>query len=120
MFGDVVDSYTMTESVKDGITVRIVYEGRAAKVVLDNARLEEIEAYYDQCAEDGTSEYQIEESKKASTNMNAILGDPDRIKALAADLCSTTKIGWEKAQPSRVRRCSCAATAKLPTPSGRR
>jgi type I restriction enzyme R subunit len=37
VFGEVVDSYTMTESVKDGITVRIVYEGRAAKVVLDNA-----------------------------------------------------------------------------------
>jgi len=85
VFGEVVDSYTMTESVKDGITVRIVYEGRAAKVVLDNARLEEIEAYYNQCAEDGASDYQIEESKKASANMNTILGDPDRIKALAAD-----------------------------------
>lgn len=85
VFGEVVDSYTMTESVKDGITVRIVYEGRAAKVILDNARLEEIEAYYNQCAEDGASDYQIEESKKASSNMNAILGDPDRIRALAAD-----------------------------------
>ncbi len=85
VFGDVVDAYTMTESVKDGITVRIVYEGRAAKVVLDNARLEEIEAYYTQCAEDGASDYQIEESKKASVQMNSILGDPDRIKALAAD-----------------------------------
>ena len=31
VFGKVVDSYTMTESVKDEITVRIVYEGRAAK-----------------------------------------------------------------------------------------
>ena len=39
VFGDVVDSYTMTESVKDGITVRIVYEGRAAKVLLENAKL---------------------------------------------------------------------------------
>lgn len=85
VFGEVVDSYTMTESVKDGITVRIVYEGRAAKVILDNAKLEEIEAYYNQCAEDGASDYQIEESKKASANMTAILGDPDRIKALAAD-----------------------------------
>ncbi|MES9850331.1 MAG: HsdR family type I site-specific deoxyribonuclease [Candidatus Thiodiazotropha sp. L084R] len=85
VFGEVVDSYTMTESVKDGITVRIVYEGRAAKVVLDNAKLEEIEAYYDQCADDGASDYQIEESKKASANMTTILGDPDRIKALAAD-----------------------------------
>jgi type I restriction enzyme R subunit len=85
VFGGVVDSYTMTESVKDEITVRIVYEGRAAKVMLDNAKLNEIEAYYTQCAEDGTSDYQIEESKKASANMTAILGDPDRIKALAID-----------------------------------
>ena len=85
VFGEVVDSYTMTESVKDEITVRIVYEGRAAKVLLDNKKLEEIEAYYAQCEDNGASEYQIEESKKANAQMNAILGDPDRIKALAAD-----------------------------------
>ncbi|MDI9244534.1 type I restriction endonuclease subunit R [Marinobacter sp. CHS3-4] len=85
VFGDVVDSYTMTESVKDEITVPIVYEGRAAKVILDNEKLQEIEAYYDQCAEDGASDYQIEESKKASANMNIILGDPDRLRALAKD-----------------------------------
>lgn len=85
VFGPVVDSYTMTESVKDEITVRIVYEGRAAKVALDNSKLEEIEAYYDECADDGASDYQIDESKRASANMNAILGDPDRLRALAAD-----------------------------------
>jgi len=85
VFGNIVDSYTMTESVKDEITVPIVYEGRAAKVMLDNAKLAEIERYYDECAEDGASEYQIEESKKANAKMKAILGDPDRIKALAID-----------------------------------
>ncbi len=85
VFGEVVDAYTMTESVKDEITVRIVYEGRAAKVLLDNKKLEEIEAYYQRCADEGASDYQIEESKKATAQMNAILGDPDRIKALAAD-----------------------------------
>ncbi|WP_299591312.1 type I restriction endonuclease subunit R [uncultured Microbulbifer sp.] len=85
VFGPVVDSYTMTESVKDEITVRIVYEGRAAKLMLDNDKLKEIEEYYGECAEAGTSEYQIEESKKTSANMNAILGDPDRIRALAID-----------------------------------
>ncbi len=85
MFGEVVDAYTMTESVKDQITVRIVYEGRAAKVLLNNDKLKEIEAYYAQCAEDGTSEYQIEQSKKAMAQMNAILGDPKRLRALAAD-----------------------------------
>ena len=85
VFGPSVDSYTMTESVADGITVRIVYEGRAAKVLLDNSKLKEIEGYYAECADEGSSEYQIEESKKANTKMNAILGDPDRLKALAAD-----------------------------------
>jgi type I restriction enzyme R subunit len=85
VFGEVVDSYTMTESVADEITVPIVYEGRAAKVILDNSKLEEIENYYDQCAEAGASDYAIEDSKKTMANMGAILGDPQRIEALAAD-----------------------------------
>ncbi|MBT4735448.1 MAG: DUF3387 domain-containing protein, partial [Candidatus Marinimicrobia bacterium] len=81
----VIDSYTMTESVNDEITVPIVYEGRAAKVILKNSKLKEIEAYYAKCAEDGANEYQIDESKKANVQMNAIIGDPDRIKAVADD-----------------------------------
>ena len=85
VFGQPVDTYTMNEAVKDEITVRIVYEGRAAKVILDNSKLAEIEKYYDECAEAGASEYQIEESKKATASMNSILGDPDRIEALAID-----------------------------------
>lgn len=85
VFGEIVDAYTMTESVKDEITVRIVYEGRAAKVLLQNEKLKEIESYYDQCAEDGANEYQIEESKKTTAKMNTIIGDPDRIKAVAQD-----------------------------------
>uniref|UniRef100_UPI002635ED35 type I restriction endonuclease subunit R n=1 Tax=uncultured Dokdonia sp. TaxID=575653 RepID=UPI002635ED35 len=85
VFGDIIDSYTMTESEKDEITVRIVYEGRAAKVVLKNKKLYEIEEYYRLCAEEGANDYQIEESKKASANMNAIIGDPDRLKAIAVD-----------------------------------
>ncbi len=64
VFGPVVDAYTMTESVRDEITVRIVYEGRAAKVALDNSKLEEIERYYEAAAEAGANKYQIEQSKK--------------------------------------------------------
>jgi len=85
VFGQVIDAYTMSESVKDEITVRIVYEGRAAKVLLNNTKLEEIEAYYKQCEGSGSNEHQIEESKKATSNMNSILGDPDRIRTLAKD-----------------------------------
>ena len=64
VFGNIVDSYTMTESVQDEITVRIVYEGRAAKVILDARKLEEVEKYYEECANAGTNEWQIDESKK--------------------------------------------------------
>jgi len=85
VFGDVVDAYTMTESVADEITVRIVYEGRAAKVLLNNRKLQEIEEYYNRCAEEGSNEHQIEESKKVMAQMNAIIGDPKRLKDLAED-----------------------------------
>ncbi|MDT0678482.1 type I restriction endonuclease subunit R [Autumnicola musiva] len=85
VFGKVVDEYTMTESVKDEITVRIVYEGRSARVALENRELQKIEDYYRVAEEEGANEYQVEESKKQSANMNAILGDPDRLQAIAED-----------------------------------
>lgn len=116
VFGEVIDAYTMTESVKDEITVRIVYEGRAAKVLLNNTKLQEIEEYYNRCADEGSNEHQIEESKKAMAQMNAIIGDPGRLRDLANDfvahyekrieegstikgkamfVCSSREIAWE-------------------------
>ncbi|XPV77021.1 MAG: type I restriction endonuclease subunit R [Desulfovibrio sp.] len=85
VFGPIVDSYTMIESVYDEITVRIVYEGRAAKVLLNGQQLDEVEEYYKKCEAAGTNEYQIDKSKKAMASMSTILGDPDRIKAIATD-----------------------------------
>lgn len=85
VFGDVVDAYTMTEAVRDGITVNLVYDGRAARVTLDQAKIQEIEDYYSKCAEEGSNEHQIEESKKAVANMEVIIGDPDRLRAVAQD-----------------------------------
>lgn len=85
VFGKVIDAYTMTESVRDEITVRIVYEGRAAKIALNNSELEKIEKYYDQVAIEGANEYQIEQSKEETAKMNAILGDPKRLQSLAED-----------------------------------
>jgi type I restriction enzyme R subunit len=85
VFGAVVDRYTMTESVYDEITVRIIYEGRAAKVLLDSKQLEQVEKYYKECEQAGTNEYQIDKSKKTMASMSTILGDPDRIEAIAKD-----------------------------------
>jgi len=85
VFGEIVDSYTMTESVRDEITVRLVYEGRAAKVALKNSVLTDIEQYYDNVVAEGASEYHVEKSKEQSASMQAILGDPDRLEAIAKD-----------------------------------
>ena len=78
----------MKESSDDGITVRIAYEPRLARVILSDEQAKEIEKYYERCAQEGSTEEQIEESKRAMSKMNAILGHPDRIKKLAADIVS--------------------------------
>lgn len=89
VFGNIVGHpYTMTEAVKDEITVNLVYDGRAAKITLREDKLREIEEYYDKCASLGASEEQIEESQKAVAHLDAIIGDPDRLKAVAKDFVS--------------------------------
>jgi type I restriction enzyme R subunit len=85
VFGKIVDAYTMTESVMDEITVRIVYEGRAAKVLLHNNKLQEIEDYYARCEEMGSNPNQVEQSKQEMAQMYAIIGDPTRLKEVAKD-----------------------------------
>jgi type I restriction enzyme R subunit len=76
----------MKESSDDGITVRIAYEPRLARVIVSDEQAKEIEKYYQQCAAEGSNPEQIEESKRAMSRMSAILGHPDRLKKLAADV----------------------------------
>lgn len=85
VFGDIVDEYTMIDAVTDGITKTIVYEGRASHIIIDSEKVKEIEDYYNRCAEEGSNEYQIEASKKAMTQMEKVLSNPDLIRRLAAD-----------------------------------
>lgn len=86
VFGNVVDSYTMKESSDDGITVRIAYEPRLARVILSDEQAKEIQKYYDKCTEEGANPEQVEESKRAMSEMRRILGHPDRLKRLAMDV----------------------------------
>ncbi len=86
VFGPIVTRYTMTEAVADEITRKIVYEGRAAKVILDSSKVKEIEKYYSQCQDEGATEYQIEESKKQMTRIDVILNDPDLLAKIAEDI----------------------------------
>jgi type I restriction enzyme, R subunit len=85
VFGDVADAYTMKESVEDGITVPIVYEGRAARVALDETMLGKIEAYYQAFEASGSSIEEINKSKNAMARLDTILGDEDRLRLVAHD-----------------------------------
>jgi len=86
VFGDVVDSYTMKESTDDEITVRIAYEPRLARIILNTDHAKRIEQYYANCIAEGSNPEQAEASKKAMSQMGMLLGDPDVIRKLAKDI----------------------------------
>lgn len=85
-FGEEVDRYTMDQAVADGITVPIHYHPRIAKVLMDSKKVEEIEAYYKKCADEGATKDDIEASKKAMSSLEMILGEPNRLERLAEDI----------------------------------
>jgi type I restriction enzyme R subunit len=86
VFGDVVDSYTMQQSVEDDITVELKYIPRIANVTLDTEKVKEIDAYYKQCVDEGATEDDVAASKKAMSAMEVILGDNGRLVRLAKDI----------------------------------
>ena len=85
-FGDEIDRYTMDQAVADEITVPIKYHPRIAKVLLNQEKAKEIEAYYAKCADEGSTKEDIDKSKKAMSSLEEILGHPDRLEKLAVDI----------------------------------
>lgn len=109
VFGDVVDAYTMKESSDDGITVRISYEPRLARVILSDKDAKEIQKYYDECAKQGSNPEQIEESQRAMSKMTAILGHPERLQKMANDIVEHyEKICAEKPEITQKAMIVCA------------
>ena len=76
----------MKESTDDGITVRISFEPRLARVIISDTQAAQIDKYYEEVSEEGANPEQVEESKKAMSKMKQILGHPDRIKKVASDI----------------------------------
>ena len=62
------------------------FEVAAAKVLLDEKKVKEIEEYYGKCAGEGATKEDIEASKKAMSSMEIILGEPSRLERLATDI----------------------------------
>lgn len=85
VFGDYIDIYDITQSVEDGVTVPIYYEGRVNNLKLNEDILKKIDEKYESI-KNQTSEYDIEKSKRELSKMDAILGSEDVIDSLCKDI----------------------------------
>lgn len=110
-FGDEIDRYTMDQAVADGLTVPIKYHPRIAKVLLDQEKVKQIEAYYKKCAEDGATADDIEASKKAMSSMEIILGEPSRLERLAVDIHDHYVSSCEK-DPDRIQKAMVVCSSR--------
>jgi len=85
VFGNYVDVYDIAQAVEDGMTVRIYYESRLAKVHLKPEEAikldEEIEAITE--GEESTAKEKV---KAKWVQLEAIVGHKDRLKVVAADI----------------------------------
>lgn len=86
VFGQVIESYTMKESAEDGITVRISYEPRLARVIINPEQVAEIDSYYKEAENQDANTEQIEASKRTMSKVTQILNHPDRIRKVAGDI----------------------------------
>lgn len=87
VFGNYIDIYDMTQAVDDGATVPIYYENRTVKLKLNDDVLKKIDDEYAVIARDST-EREIEKSKADLTNIEAVVGAPERLNMLADDIIS--------------------------------
>lgn len=110
-FGEEIDRYTMDQAVADGLTVPIKYHPRIAKVLLDQEKVQQIEAYYKKCAEDGATADDIEVSKKAMSCMEIILAEPSRLERLAVDIHDHYVSSCEK-DPDRIQKAMVVCSSR--------
>lgn len=86
VFGDYIDIYDMTQAVKDGATCPVFYESRVVNLKLDEDTIKQIDAEYEQLAEEGATAQQIEESMHEMSHLEEILGAPETIDSLVRDI----------------------------------
>lgn len=84
VFGNYIDVYDIAQAVEDGATVRIFYESRLAKVALsDEGR--KLVAELDKELETEAMD-DVQKAKAKWTQLEALIGSPNRIKNIAADI----------------------------------
>jgi len=85
VFGDYISIYDIERAVKDGATVPIYYESRIAKLSLREDMLPKLDKEFDEITQDEEEERK-EKIKTKWAALEALVGDPKRIKVIAKDL----------------------------------
>ncbi len=92
VFGEVIDTYDLTQAVEDGATVQVYFEPRLVSVKLArDVTAEDLDTAADE-ASTGLDEIERERIEKSVAVINAVYGAPARVSALADDLIDH----WEK------------------------
>lgn len=94
VFGNYIDIYDIEQAVEDGATVRIYYESRLAKVHLKEEEKEKLDAEVEQITENEESTAK-EKAKAKWTQLEAIVGHRERLKAVAEDIVKHFEIRKE-------------------------
>jgi len=84
VFGNYIDIYDIAQAVKDGMTVKIYYESRLAKISLSDEGKKLVAELDDELKKDELSETQKVKAKW--TQLEALIGSKDRIKRIASDI----------------------------------
>ncbi len=87
IFGDYISVYDIQRAVADKATVPIYYESRIAKLGLNAAALPKLDEEFEEITE-GEEQTKKEKLKTKWAALEALVGDPKRLKLIAADLVS--------------------------------
>ena len=85
VFGDYIDVYDMTQAVEDNATRPVYYESRVVKLKLDESVLAKVDKEYELLTKSANIET-IEASKKDLATIDEVLGAPEVIDELVADI----------------------------------
>lgn len=86
VFGDYIDIYDMTQSVRDHATLPVYYESRAMKLRLNTQILEELDAEFANLDALGVTDAQLEKTKRKFSQLEEVLGAPETINSLVDDI----------------------------------
>ena len=86
VFGEYIDIYDMTQSVRDHATVKVYYESRAMKLQLDQHILEELDEEFNNLDNLGITDVQLEKTKRNLSRIEAVLGAEQTVNSLVSDI----------------------------------